>query len=431
MRVLRVYHAGRDPAHRARERELLKHGVEVTLVVPSAWPGAAGESTLSAEPYPIVELDVSRAGDVNRHRYAAELRRVLGDARPDLLDLHEEPFSVAAHQWLSAAPSGLPVVTYTAQNVDKRWPPPFAGYERGTYRRVAALYPCSRQAAAVSRGKGFSGLVEVIPLGFDPALFFAGNQSLDEDVVTLMLVGRLVPEKGVREAVHALAHVAETRPARLVLLGAGPEEAPALELAATLGIAPLIEVRRWGDAAAVADAMRSSHVVLVPSSPTSTWTEQFGRVIVEAQASGALVAGYAAGAIEEVGGAAALTARTGDVRALAAAVAGVLGDEAEFAERRRLGLEVSRGRTWGVVAAAQAQLYERARFPAAARGLPRSPNQRRAAARAEFGSTATTTAGLRPFALPLLRRGGAVPTALGRLLDAAAELRARLPVSRG
>ena len=39
--------------------------------------------------------------------------------------------------------------------------------------------------------------------------------------------------------------------------------------------------------------------------------------------------------------------------------------------------------------------------------LPRSPRARRAAARAEFGPVAATTAGTRPFALPLLRRGDA------------------------
>jgi hypothetical protein len=104
----------------------------------------------------------------------------------------------------------------------------------------------------------------------------------------------------------------------------------------------------------------------------------------------------------------------------------VLGDEAEFAERRRLGVEASRARTWGEVAAAQARLYERARVPPAPRELPRSPNQRRATARTEFGPTASTTAGLRPFALPLLRRGGALPAALGALFDTGAELKARL-----
>ena len=97
-----------------------------------------------------------RPGDVNRHGYTDShaLARLVRDLAPDLLDVHEEPFSVAARQWLAAAPPDLPIVMYTAQNVDKRFPPPFAQYERAAHRRVAALYPCSGQAASVARGKG-------------------------------------------------------------------------------------------------------------------------------------------------------------------------------------------------------------------------------------------------------------------------------------
>ena len=71
MRVLRIYHGGRNRAHRARERALLEAGVEVTAIVPSAWPEGGDESVLSPEAFPIVELPVTRPGDVNRYRYAS------------------------------------------------------------------------------------------------------------------------------------------------------------------------------------------------------------------------------------------------------------------------------------------------------------------------------------------------------------------------
>ena len=170
---------------------MLEAGLEVTLAVPSTWPGAAEPTSLPDEGFPIVELAVRRAGDVNRHSYldVAELHRLLGSLRPDVIDVHEEPVSLAARQWLAAAPPDLPVVMYTAQNVDKRFPPPFAQYERAAYRRVAALYPCTCQAASVARGKGFAGVVEVIPLGIDPAVFKAGSQSLGDEEIVLSLVG--------------------------------------------------------------------------------------------------------------------------------------------------------------------------------------------------------------------------------------------------
>ena len=164
------------------------------LVVPSTWP--EGESHIAESDVTVVELPVNRAGDVNRHRYEhpAELGRVVRQVDPDVLDIHEEPFSVASSQWLKASPKHLPAVMYTAQNVDKRLPPPFYAYEQRAYKRTSALYPCSRQAASVARGKGFTGIIEVLPLGYDPAVYYPGRQSRNDEI-TLGLLGALCQKK--------------------------------------------------------------------------------------------------------------------------------------------------------------------------------------------------------------------------------------------
>ena len=379
----------------------------------------------------MVELPVRRPGDVNRHAYVDEaaIARLIRAVEPDVLDVHEEPVSIAARQWLGAAPPGLPVVMYTAQNVDKRYPPPFSGYERRAYRRIGALYPCSRQAASVARGKGFAGPIEVIPLGYDPLLFRPGEQTVAAGELVLALVGRLVPEKGVRDAVRVLARIERDRPARLVLVGAGPEEAPARALAAELGVGARVEFAEWRDAAGVARVYRDAHIVLVPSRPTETWVEQFGRVVVEAQSSGAVVAAYASGAIPEVAGEAALLAQVGDDVALAESIRPL--DGAAFARLRDRGLELARTRTWPQVAERHVDLYRQAaEGRLEARVLPGSPHERRALARAEFGATAATIGGLRPFALPLLRRGGRTSRLLAVAIDTAAELRQRPSTAR-
>jgi glycosyltransferase involved in cell wall biosynthesis len=431
LRVLRVYHAGRNPAHRARERALVAAGVDVTLVVPSAWPG--GEDALSAEAFEVVELDVVRPGDVNRHRYrdGRALARLVAERQPDLLDVHEEPFSAAARQWLRAAPSDLPVAMYTAQNVDKRLPPPFHQWERAAHRRVAALYPCSRQAASVARGKGFEGRIEVLPLGYDDALLQPGRQTLDAGELVLAFVGRLVPEKGVTDAVEVLACLARERPARLVVCGDGPAGGRALALAESLGVGDRLELTGTLAGEELTRIYRSAHVVLVPSRPTATWTEQFGRVIVEAQASGAVVVGYDSVTVGEVGGRAAVLAPTGDVAALGDAVLALVRDPEGFERRRRAGLELAAGRTWARMAERQAALYrETVAAPPARQPLPASPRRRRAQARAEFGPTAPTTGGTRPFALPLLRRGGALARSTAAACDLVGEVAAWLPLHR-
>jgi glycosyltransferase involved in cell wall biosynthesis len=432
MRVLRVYHGGQNVQHRGRERALVAAGVELVLVIPAGWP-EEGVADALEEKFRVVEIPVVRPGDVNRHAYTspATLRRLIDDVRPDVLDLHEEPFSVASRQWLSVAPMELPVVMYTAQNVDKRLPPPFAQYERAAHRRVAALYPCSSQAASVARGKGFSGLIEVLPLGYDDAAFAPDSQSLDNDEIVLALFGRLVPEKGVTDAVRILAGVHSARAARLVITGSGPEEETARTLAATLGVADRLELVSWRSTTELAGAYREAHFVLIPSRPTTTWVEQFGRVIVEAQASGVVVAGYASGSIPEIAGEAAVLTEVGDVTQLVERIIELAVDSAGLARRRELGIAQSATRTWTRVAERQADLY---RYVAAGNivrmELPHSPKKRRAAALAEFGPTAATSAGTRPFALPLLRGGGRAASGLAKALDETAELASRLVESR-
>lgn len=371
---------------------------------------------------------------MNRHAYrdANGLRQLIADVHPDVLDIHEEPVSLAARQWLTAAPPDLPVVMYTAQNIDKRYPPPFSWFERDAFRSVAAFYPCSRQAASVLRGKGFGGPIEVLPLGYDETVFHEGTQSHDDEEIVLALVARLVPEKGVDDAVRVLARVNARRPARLVVSGRGPEEGRARALAASLGVADRLELRPWQHAPALANVYRTAHVVLVPSQPTRTWVEQFGRVIVEAQACGAVVAGYASGAIPEVAGDGGVLVATGDVDALGSAVLSLVSDRDEFVRLRGVGIAQASKRTWSSVALRQAELYSVAqRGELHFASLPSSPRASRAAARAEFGPAAATTAGARPFALPLLRRGDLVVRGLATLIDAAAELRVRLGAGRG
>jgi glycosyltransferase involved in cell wall biosynthesis len=321
----------------------------------------------------------------------------------------------------------MPVVMYTAQNVDKRFPPPFAQYEQAAHRRAAAMYACSGQAASVARGKGFGGLIEVLPLGYDDAAFTPGSQSLDNDEIVLALIGRLVPEKGVADAVRILALVNEARPARLVIMGSGPEERPARALAAAIGVADRLELAPWQSTAELAAAYRGAHLVLVPSRPTATWVEQFGRVIVEAQASGAVVAGYASGSIPEVAGEAAVLTEVGDVAQVAERIVELTADPADFARRRELGIAQSATRTCTRVAERQADLYRRVAAGNIVRSeLPHSPQRRRAAALAEFGAPAATPAGIRPFALPLLRHGGPAVSGLAKALDVTTELATRL-----
>lgn len=417
MRVVRVYHAGRNEAHRARERALVEQGVHLRLVVPASWPGPS--SGLDDESFDVVQLAAVRGGDVNRHRYSdpAELRRTISEWRADLVDVHEEPVSAVGRQVLDAV-GRTPVAMYSAQNLDKRWPPPFAGMERRALAKVGAFYPCSRQAASVLRGKGYRGPISVLPLGIDPAVHAAGQQDVARDAEAVLgLVGRLVPEKGLRDALEVLAAVRQQRPARLLVVGQGPEEAAGRARAQQLGVAGAVEWQAWLDAESLATAYRRMHVVLVPSRSTATWVEQFGRVIPEGMANGAVPVGYASGSIAEVTDNCGVVVPEGDVAALSAAVQRLVGEPDRWRLLRAAGLERARDLRWSAVAAGMIQLYDQALHA----GPPASVTPARAAAVREFGPPARTPVSDRPFALPLLRTSRLAH----RLLEPLADLAAR------
>ena len=147
-------------------------------------------------------------------------------------------------------------------------------------------------------------------------------------------------------------------------------------------------------------------------------------MVSEGQASGSVVAGYASGAIPEVGGEAAALVPEGDARALEELVLRILEDPAEYAERRRAGLVRSSSRTWDAVALEQLAFYEQALAATTTAARQARPDALRADAAREFGPPAHTNGDARPFALPLLRRPSALSNHLGRLIDFGARLRA-------
>lgn len=411
-RVLRIYHAGRDPAHRQRERALVRAGVDVTLVVPTEWPGP---DEVGDETFDVIGLRVRRAGDVNRHTYLepSRIRTLIDELQPDVVDLHEEPFSSVVHQLLRVIPSDLPVVTYAAQNIDKRFPPPFAQWERRALGRIQGVYPCSRQAASVLVGKGFRGVVNVLPLGAPPQIA-RGRQRLPAQTVELLLVGRLVPEKGVADAVQVLAALNAKHSAHLTLAGTGPGADAAQRLATDLGVRDRLTVERWLPAVELARRYRKAHILLAPSRATRTWVEQFGRMVVEAQTAGAVVVGYASGSLPEIVGECGVLVPEGDDSTLAEAVRALVEDHERWATLRKTSFAAARRSTWDAIAAGQAELYARVASDPLRRVKVRP---QRARAVAAYGTPAHVAGGGRPFALPVLRADNRATRTLAKALD--------------
>lgn len=167
--------------------------------------------------------------------------------------------------------------------------------------------------------------IEVSPPGIDLERFAAAAPS--GPATTLLSAGRLVWEKGHQDVIRAVAALrrglfGEPRPdLRLLVVGAGPDEAKLRRHAAELGVAGAVEFRATVPYDEMPALYASASALVLASVPAKGWEEQFGMVLVEAMAAGTPVIAADSGAIGEVLGGQGRLVRPNDWRALAEAIA--------------------------------------------------------------------------------------------------------------
>jgi glycosyltransferase involved in cell wall biosynthesis len=301
----------------------------LVVVTPPAWQEPGGR-TLSLEPAPgdrayDLRIEPIRFNGSYHFFYWPGLARVLREVRPDLVHADEEPYNLATfHATRLAARTGTRSLFFAWQNLLRRYPPPFNWFEQSVFRRSAFAIAGSRDALQVLRAKGFGGPASVIPqFGVDPELFKPGDAAPPEPPI-IGFIGRLVEEKGILGLLAALAGL--DRPWRLHVLGSGPLEQKARQVAARLGVADRVIWERGIPSTLVPVRLRTFSVLVQPSLTRRHWKEQFGRAIMEAMACGVPVVGFASGEIPNVVGDAGMVAPEADWRALGQAIGRVLDD---------------------------------------------------------------------------------------------------------
>jgi glycosyltransferase involved in cell wall biosynthesis len=316
------------PTNRIKLDALRAAGVELTVVTADRWQ----EALFPVPPSPdgnLISLPTFLAGRNNAFLYRASLRRILLQARPDVLHIEQEPVSMVTAQWLIAA-RGLPlkITFFTWENVARHLPPLQRWIERWALNQAKGCVAGNTEATSLLRAKGFSGKIIVSPiLGIDSSSCHSEPRSGEESpappkVFTVGFVGRLVKEKGIKvlnEAVRGLD-------VRLLAVGVGPEPVNGEVVG---GVRP----------EQVKDYLRQMDVLVLPSLTTPKWKEQFGRVLIEAMACGVPVVGSDSGAIPETIGDAGLIVPEGDASALRAAIVRLMGDAVLRAELSQRGLE--------------------------------------------------------------------------------------------
>jgi glycosyltransferase involved in cell wall biosynthesis len=182
--------------------------------------------------------------------------------------------------------------------------------------------PATERAALALRLEGvLPERMVVCPPGIDTERFAqASSHGSPAGGHTIVSPGRLVWEKGHQDVLRALALLHRgivrtlageiVRP-RLLIVGAGPEEARLRAHAAELGLSEMVEIRSvpyeempsvFADASAMVLASQASATAALHpfDVPRAFWEEQFGLVLAEAMAAGLAIVTTTSGAIPEV-----------------------------------------------------------------------------------------------------------------------------------
>lgn len=288
-RLLIVSHPAVVVTNQAVFAELAAQGFDVHLVTPRRWRNEYARGVFAAPTDPALhgrhtKLPVFGAGKPQRHLYLFRVAATLRKVRPDVIYLEEECFSLPAAQWAFAAKRrGIPFGLQAWENLDRPLPWPIKKLRSFVLRACSFVVARTPAAKAMVEQWGTSATVKVV--GSPVASAYLPTPATHDGFV-IGGAGRLVEQKGfglVAEAVKRLPG------ASLRLAGDGPLRSELEDLG--------VEVVTTYTHETMPEFFRSVDVLVLFSVPTSTWAEQFGRVLVEALAQEIPVIGSTCGEI--------------------------------------------------------------------------------------------------------------------------------------
>ena len=372
MRVLLISHtcqSRREGQPKAASLSRLP-GVELRVLVPNRWReyGAWRDAQTplgDSYAYQIgkVRWPWSGPGQWYLHWYP-ELAQILREFQPDIIDLWEEPWGlVSAHTaWLRSrlAPHAR-IISETEQNVAKTLPPPFETFRSYTLSQADFVVGRSAEAIQNIRAKGYAGRAAVVPNAVDTTLFqpldrAECRRALGLTGFTAGYIGRLVEEKGLADMVSALASC--PMDVNLLFVGSGPFQSTLEQKSVDLGLTERVKFLPARPQDELPQIMNALDTLILPSRTTPRWKEQFGRVIIEAQACETPVIGSDSGAIPDVVGDGGLIFPEGDFQALAEAIRALHSAPEEARKRGRAGRRQAEDcYTWERVAERMWKIY--------------------------------------------------------------------------
>jgi N-acetyl-alpha-D-glucosaminyl L-malate synthase BshA len=231
---------------------------------------------------------------------AAEMIQVAQKERLDLLHVHYAvPHALAAYLARQVLGAAAPKVLVTLHGTDVTRigaDPKFSALTRFAVLAGDGITAPSRwlaEEAFRQLGLPHERDIEVIPNFVDPQRFRPARHEIAPKERVLVHVSNFRPLKRVDDVVRVFARVRDEVPARLHLVGDGPERPRVEALVHFLDLAS--DVTFFGERADVVTILQGSDVFLLPSE-----TESFGLGALEAMACGVPVVASNVGGLPEV-----------------------------------------------------------------------------------------------------------------------------------
>jgi glycosyltransferase involved in cell wall biosynthesis len=318
--------------------------VEIALLVPERWWVREWGRYLGLERrfcgFPVYAAPVIFAGRNGAYLFPlGTLKNAFQEFRPDLVHTDAEAFSLVSAQIAMAARfARVPMVLHVAESVERP-----LRLRRVTchfvLRSTSCLVGTNQDSLQLIRRWGYRGPGVVIPrFGVDLALFTPRRAILNQPAV-VGFVGRLVREKGLEVLLEAVQRISQRGiDCRLLICGSGPQREVLQGRTRELGIEGLVEWQPAVEPDKVPQIMQRLDALVLPSQTGPRVKEQFGRVLIEAMASGVPAVGSTCGEIPNVIGRDDLVFPEGDAEALARILERLLRDRGYWEEVRAYGL---------------------------------------------------------------------------------------------
>lgn len=369
MKVLAIDHLAVQKDNRHLYHHLSRfEDLDLTLLIPAKWRENYSKVKIDAnESNKHIKLMVGKnifQGRPHMSLYCSTLIRCIRE-KPDIVYVNSEPENFLTIQVIILCKTFSPstkIIFVTWRNITYSWssfPYKLSALhyicEKITYKMADACRSFNSDGINEMKKAGFKKAIKLIPWGVDES-FFCRRDSEDLrkkyrlNRLVIGFMGRFVKAKGIDTLIEALSSL-KNIPISLMLLGNGPEKdnlKKQIEAHNMCSMSVIIDTVQYSE---VPHYLSCLDILVLPSRTTTTWKEQFGRVLIESMACGTIVIGSDSGEIPNVIDGAGLVFKEGDAIDLIDKIQKIVSSSDIKEDLARKGLERVRGNfSWHVIA---------------------------------------------------------------------------------